>query len=464
MRRVLRWVAVAGVVGLGAALGGLALAAEDDPTSRYRVSTASVGDVSQTVSTSGTVDFVNRADVSFGTGGRLAELSVAQGDRVSAGQRLGALDTSGLQGAVDAAEAEVAAARATLAADQQRQAEALEEDDSAESEPDPAAELPELQQAVRTAKTAADRALAAAATAAAAQAEACVEPGEECPAALAAARSAQEAVAEAQDTLQQRMTELTAALEAATSQAERPDEREEDVPTAATIAADQAAVDKAEAELVAANQALARATLTAPIAGTVASVNAGEGDEVASGDAVLVLVGAGAAVVEATVPVERVAAVRVGQSATVTPTGSTTGVPGTVTRIGRLPDDGLESVAYPVTITVEEPPASMPAGSAAGVAIVVASAEDVLTVPTSALGGAPASTVTVLEGEQISVRQVVLGVVGPLRTEITDGLEEGERVVLADLEAPLPSGSDDLGPGGGLMVGVPDAKMMTRGR
>jgi RND family efflux transporter MFP subunit len=459
MRLVLRWSAVAAVVGLGATLGGLALAADDDPAARYRLATASLGDVAQSVSTSGTVDYVNRADVSFGTGGRIAELSVAQGDRVTAGQRLGALDTSGLSGEVDAAEAELAAARATLAADQQRQAEALEEDDSADADADPAAELAERQQGVRTAKTAADRALAAAATATSAQAKACAEAGQECTTAISAAMSAQEAVAAAQDTLQQRIGELTATLESALSEMDAPTDREQDVPTAATIAADQAAVDGAEAKLVAADQALARATLTAPIAGTVASVSALPGDDVAAGDAVLVLVGAGAAVVEATVPVERVASVRVGQPATVTPTGSSTGVPGKVTRIGRLPDDALDSVAYPVTITVDEPPASMPAGSSAGVAIVVATAEGVLTVPTSALAAGPAATVTVLAEGQASVRQVSLGVVGPLRTEITEGLAEGERVVLADLEAPLPSGSDELTPGG-VMVGGPGAKTM----
>jgi HlyD family secretion protein len=255
--------------------------------------------------------------------------------------------------------------------------------------------------------------------------------------------SAQDAVSHAQDALQKSIGELAATVSAAASQVDAPSKGQQDsTPTAATIASDQAAVDSANADLLSARQSLAQATLTAPIAGTVASVDAAAGDSVSAGGTVLVIIGSGAAVVDTTVPVERIAEIKVGQHTTVTPTGSPTGVAGTVSRIGRLVDDSADSVAYPVTITVDDPPASMPAGSSAAVDIVIDTAENVLTVPTSALHRGNPVTVTVLSGTATTPRDVTVGATGPLRTEITGGLEPGDKVVLADFDEPLPTGDD----------------------
>ncbi|MPZ83800.1 MAG: HlyD family efflux transporter periplasmic adaptor subunit [Actinophytocola sp.] len=496
MRPVLRWTAVVVVVGIGASVGVVAFADDDDdPADRYRFATATVGDVAQTVATSGTVDFVNRADVSFGVDGTLAEVSVRQGQQVSAGQRLATLDSAGLQAAADAAEADLAEAKATLEADQRKQEESVAADsdtDTGADEPGPdetgtdGQALREQQQAVRAAQTAAGKAIAASKAALAAQTKACAEapapddtqpeadgaaPDAACADALADAMSTQDAVADAQGVLQKKIDELAAAMNSAASEMDTPDGDSRDsqpdgAPTAATIATDQAAVDTAESGLRQADQALAQVTLTAPIAGTVASVGVAAGDDVSAGNPVVVLIGAGAAVVETTVPVERIGEIEVGQTATVTPSGSTAGIEGTVSRIGLLADDSAESVAYPVTITVDEPTAAMPAGSTAGVAIVIDTAEGVLTVPTSAVHNGTPSTVTVLAGAESTPREVTVGAVGPLRTEIETGLEEGERVVLADLDTPLPSADQQTGPsgrtmppGGGPVMGGPPVRM-----
>lgn len=492
--RVLRWVAGAAVVGIGASVGAVAFA-DDDPASHYRLAAAAVGDVAETVSANGTVDYVHRADVSFGTSGTLASLSVGAGQKVRAGQRLGALDTAALQAAVDRAEADLANAKATLATDQQRQADAVSGSDSDTADsgatgpaayrpPGGGGDLAKQQQAVRAAQTAAGKALAAAKAALSAQAKACAatpadpstqdgeaagdtdDTGDACTRALATAMAAQDAVATAQGVLQKRIGELAATLAAAASdKSEEDTSRPEpdsapdsgsgndnskpdgggDTPTAATIAEDQAAIDGAEADLVSARHDLRQATLTAPLSGTVASVAAGAGDAVSAGDPVVVLIGDGAAVVEATVPVERIDELEVGQPATVTASGATTSVSGTVTRIGTLPDDSADQTAYPVTVTVDDPGDALPAGGTAGVAVVVATADDVLTVPTSAVRAGTPPTVTVFSGGTTTQRQVETGAVGPLRTEIAGGLTAGEQVVLADLDAPLPSGDDQRG-------------------
>jgi multidrug efflux pump subunit AcrA (membrane-fusion protein) len=70
------------------------------------------------------------------------------------------------------------------------------------------------------------------------------------------------------------------------------------------------------------------------------------------------------------------------------------------------------------------------------VSVVVGRASGVLTVPTSAVSS---GTVQVLAGGKVTPRPVTTGIVGSTRTEITDGLSLGDEVVVADLNAALPS-------------------------
>jgi RND family efflux transporter MFP subunit len=232
--------------------------------------------------------------------------------------------------------------------------------------------------------------------------------------------------------------------------------------SAGSVAEAQAAVDEAKVKLVEAQQALTGATLTSPVTGTVASVSAAVGDQVSAGDAVAVVIGEGAAEVSATVPVERLRLLAVGQEATVTPVGTSEKMPGRVTRVGTLPDENAQTVAYPVTITVDKPPATMAAGTSATAAVVVATASDVLTVPTSAVNR---SSVTILNADQTTtVTRVTVGAVGATRTEIKEGVSAGEQVVLANLDTPVPTsdqqnggafnggGPEGGGPGGGPMM------------
>jgi HlyD family secretion protein len=386
------------VVVVVVAVAGLAVTFADGGSApRYRLAAVTRGDVTQTVSVTGSVDHVNRADVSFGTDGTVASLTVAPGSEVRAGQSLGALDTAAAQAVVDEAAATLTSAEAALSA-----AEAA------------AASAP-------AAGPTAEEALSAAAAAMAAQREVCRElTSPACAAAMAATMAAQEAVEEA--------------VEEAGASAPGP---EQSVPEA------RAAVEEASAALVAAQQALDGTALTSPIAGTVASVTATLGGHASAGAPVVVVVGAGAATVTATVPVARVDSLAVGQEATVTAVGTSTGVTGTVTAVGTLPDESGEEVAYPVTITVPEPPPPMAAGSTATATITVSTAEDVLTVPTSAVGN---GTVTLLADGRPVPTPVAVGAVGPVRTEVEEGLREGDQVVLADLDRPLPTGDQHAGP------------------
>lgn len=441
MRRLMAWVVAAVVVAGGGFL--VVRVAGADSGARYRVATAAMGDVSQTVSVSGTVDRVNRANLSFGTSGVLASLSVAVGAAVTAGQRLGTLDTASLQAAVDKAAADLSSAKANLtSAEDTVEAAASSSSSSADS-------TAPLVQEVKDAQSAASAALKAAADAVTAQTAACADPtAPACASAGAATLKAQQAVNAAQEALQGKLNALSAAVSRASSQPSQPAQSSRSGSSANSVADAQAAVDQANVKLVEAQQALAGATLTSPITGTVASVSSAVGDQVSTGTAVVVVVGEGAADVSATVPVEQLSKLAVGQAATVTPVGTTASIPGTVTRVGTLPDPSAQTVAYPVTITIDKPPAALSSGSSATAAVVVATAKNVLTVPTSAVNR---GTVTILSGEATTVTPVTVGAVGPTRTEIKQGLSKGDQVVLANLDSPLPAG--DQANQGGLLGG-----------
>jgi HlyD family secretion protein len=460
MRR-LAWVVAGAVVVVGAGFAVVTVAGADSG-GHYRVASAVTGDVSQTVSVSGTVDHVNRADVSFGTGGTVSTLSVGVGDSVSAGQSLGSLETSSLQAAVDKADSDLDTAETNLTSASSAAESAVESADSSDSsgssdsssgKSDSAAAG--LVQEVKDAQTAASAALKAASDAMAAQTTACADPtAAVCTSAGATTLTAQQAVKAAQDTLQGKLDALSSALSsaeqaaaAASAQSQSSESRSgpsDSSASAGSVADAQAAVDEAKVKLLQAQQALAGATLTSPISGTVASMPVAVGAQASSGEAVVVVVGDGAAEVSATVTVEQLATLATGQQATVTPVGTSTKVAGTVTRVSTLPDTSAQTVAYPVTITVDKPPASMASGSSATASIVVATAKKVLTVPTSAVNR---NTVTVLNGDQPTVTRVTVGAVGPIRTEIKDGLSAGEQVVLANLDDPLPT-SDTTNQGG----------------
>jgi macrolide-specific efflux system membrane fusion protein len=90
------------------------------------------------------------------------------------------------------------------------------------------------------------------------------------------------------------------------------------------------------------------------------------------------------------------------------------------------------------------------------VTVVTATAKDVLSVPTSAVDSSPAGyTVQVIGADgQPTRRTVSVGLVTESRTEITDGLAEGEVVVTGTLseQQGLPGGGTFVGPGGGSRV------------
>ena len=206
--------------------------------------------------------------------------------------------------------------------------------------------------------------------------------------------------------------------------------------TAQRILADQAAVDQAQADLDIATAAQAAGTLTSPIDGTVAQVAMAVGDtvEASSTTAVITILGADGYVVTTTLDLADVQVLAVGQSASGTVGGFDGTVTGTVSSIGVTNVSSTTTPQFTVLVAVDDPTSGLLEGASASLSIAVAQQQDVVVVPTSAVHrDGSAVTVDVLTDGTAETRDVTIGAVGAEYTEVTDGLEVGEQVILADL-------------------------------
>jgi multidrug efflux pump subunit AcrA (membrane-fusion protein) len=104
-----------------AAGGSVALATTSSDGSSPVTARIGTGNVTQTVTGSGTVAASSKTSVSFPTNGTVAKVSVKTGQAVTKGQVLAQLDTTSLQSSVDSANATLATAEQKLQADESGQ-------------------------------------------------------------------------------------------------------------------------------------------------------------------------------------------------------------------------------------------------------------------------------------------------------------------------------------------------------
>ena len=217
--------------------------------------------------------------------------------------------------------------------------------------------------------------------------------------------------------------------------------------SAARLAADQAAIDAAQAELTLAKQNLEAATLTSPVAGQVAALGLQAG--ASSSGQTITVVGTGVQGVDVTVPLIQVDQVKVGQPVTVAADGLARTLHGKVESIGLLSSTSGSTAAFRVTIELDADSPRLYDGTGADVVITTGKATSVVTVPNSAIHAARGGghTVTVLQGGRTATTRVTLGVAGSTVTQIKSGLKVGQQVVLADLSEPLPSSTNSTNSG-----------------
>jgi len=383
--------ALALVIVMGGTTGAWAISRRSTTTTAAtQLVAATTGTMKQTVSATGTVEPQQQANLQFGQSGKVTAVGVQVGQQVTAGSTLATLDPSSLQSAVTLAQAQLTAAQAQL--------------------------------------TAAD----------------------------------------------------TAA-------------------NAAQIASANAQVTSAQGRLTSAQQALAQASLTTPLTGTVAAVNIVPGDQVtgastgsasssgsgpasssssgsgsggsdssgsgssgpgassvssSASSAQVVVISTTSWLVDASVGASDLPSLKTGMQATITAGGAADPVFGTVSTIGVLGTTSGGTSTFPVTIAVTGRPSGLYAGSTATVLITVKQLPDVLTVPTQAIHVDNGQTVVyqMRNGQQVST-PVTVGTVSGATTEITQGLHDGDQVVLAarpttNRGTGTRTGSDGSGGGG----------------
>ncbi|WP_438289845.1 efflux RND transporter periplasmic adaptor subunit [Streptomyces sp. HUAS TT7] len=416
---------VLGVAVLAGAGGAYAaVTSHTDTPARAGSKTVEVtkGTVLATVSGSGALASPNDAGVNFTTGGRLTEVDVKPGDKVSRGQVLGKVDATAAKETLAQDEASLTAAQANLTKVQEGQ--------------------PSSSTASGSGGGSSTRGSANTAPA---------------PAASPTVDPAQLAQAEAQ------LTQAQNAVDAA-----------------------QRAVDGT--------------TLTAPVAGTVASVSAKTGDTVtgtggngtngggggsgsgsnspsssvssSSSSALsgfVVLTNPSGMQVTANFSEADALKLKPGQAATVTLNAeSGTVLNAKVLSVSSLPvssgsgsgggggnSSSGSAVQYAATLTVTSPTADLRTGLSAGIQVVTGEASGALSVPTAAVTGTGANrAVTVVKADGTTERTpVTVGLEGDSSDQILSGLSEGEKVQLASVSATgnggFPSGAFPGGLGSG---------------
>ncbi|GAA2423008.1 efflux RND transporter periplasmic adaptor subunit [Streptomyces mauvecolor] len=416
---------VLGVAVLAGAGGAYAaVTSHSDTPARAGSKTVEVtkGTVLATVSGSGALASPSDAGVNFTTGGKLTEVDVKPGDKVSRGQVLGKVDATAAKETLAQDEASLTAAQANLTKVQEGQPSSSTGSGSGGGS--------STRGSANTAAT---------------------------PAASPTVDPAQLAQAEAQ------LTQAQNAVDAA-----------------------QRAVDGT--------------TLTAPVAGTVASVSAKTGDTVTgtggngtsggnggsgggsnsgSGSAssssssalsgFVVLTNPSGMQVTANFSEADALKVKPGQAATVTLNAeSGTVLNAKVLSVSSLPvssgsgsgggggnSSSGSAVQYAATLTITSPTTNLRTGLSASIQVVMGEASGALSVPTAAVTGTGANrTVTVVKADGTTERTpVTVGLEGDSSDQILSGLNEGEKVQLASVSATgnggFPSGAFPGGLGGG---------------
>ena len=229
-------------------------------------------------------------------------------------------------------------------------------------------------------------------------------------------------------------------------------------PLETTLASDAVSVANARVTVADAKLVVDRATVVAPVDGTIVTVNVVPGVAAPSGSAIVMDVGPFE--VTADFSETSLAKVRVGQTADVTVTATGTTQSGKVTVIGATPATGGTSsvVTYPVTVALDQEPAGVQIGMTANVAIILSQASSVVAVPTQALRGTSgAYAVRVMDAAgTVAEVPVTVGLVTTSLTEIQSGLSGGETVVTGTVSSTNSSTSSNRSGAGSLFGGGVD--------
>jgi len=458
MKRKWMIVSAAAVVLTVGGLAGWQLMSPDGAVQAQEMGETAVvhrGTLDVTVEGAGSIAPVDEVALGFLTGGRVADVLVTEGQKVEAGQPLMRLESDDLALEVARARVGVAKAEAQLAqlvAPPRRQEVAAREADLAAAENALAAAVANLDDVLGGPS----QAQIASAQAQVAQAElqyrqAVINYDQ-------TDKKDQERKEQARMDLWAAEVSLNAAKEqlsvlldgpgaeevraeranVANAQAQRDAARSQLAlllagATEENVAAARAQVAQARATLQQAQLQLKRATLVAPMAGTVTGIEIEAGEMAAPGVPAVVLSDLTALEVEVNVDETDVANVALGQPARISVDAFPDArLSGEVTHIAPAAASlDFGAVVYPVTVRLEAGETPVRTGMTADVVISVARREDVLIVPLRSVQVVDGRTYVnrVLDGEIEGV-DVVLGLTSDTEAEIVEGLAEGDVVLV----------------------------------
>ena len=397
-----------------------------------------------TVNASGSVVPREQVTLNLLTGGQLAELDVGVGQQVKAGQQLARLDTRQLELSVAQAEAalkvsvarltqtkvgtqpaDLAAAEASVASaqalyDAAKNKLGLRSDQLAVAE----ADLKRAEFAVQDAQAAYDRVAFR------------PEIGM-----LPQASALQRATIDYQRAQSSYKLQVAAiddtsfkGAAAQLAQAKAQLERLGKAPTAEDLAIAEAQVEQSRLSLEQAKLRLADAILTAPFSGTVLAANVQVGELVGAATPLIVLADMGSYHVETSIDEADIGRIQIGQDATIAldafPNAELRGKVTHIDLLGRVAQ-GVVSYAVEVEILPTDTP--LRASMTAVVDVVVDRKEGVWVVPNRAVKRDARGKyfVEVMSENKLQQRFVTTGLGNDLVTEIVDGLDEGDQVVVA---------------------------------
>ncbi len=384
------------LVARGAILGKKEKAAAADPVG-YTLVKVSRGDLSSTVTASGqlqpnTITTI-RPDSNMPTR-KLVKVMVKEGQRVAAGQPLAEVDPSGLDLDLQSAQANYDAQKAKLDNLKAKPADL----DTATAEGDltqAKATLDSAQASYNNTKALADKGLAS-----------------------------KNDLADAENQLALAKTRYDAAqLSYQNVKAQS---------TADVINAQVAAVAQADSDLEKSKLIYDSITIRSPVAGMVAEINVNIGDLVSPDTALMTVVNPDPMWLQAQVNENDMVQVKLGQSATVTPSGyPDMAIRGRVTQLDLHAQVQSNVSVFTVTIEVPNHDGKLLWGMNADAEISVLSLQNVLTLPANAIKTSNGtSTVTILDAGQPISWEVQTGATDGTRTQIVAGLDEGTEVVI----------------------------------
>jgi macrolide-specific efflux system membrane fusion protein len=226
---------------------------------------------------------------------------------------------------------------------------------------------------------------------------------------------------------------------------------------ASTIATDKASVASAESSVSDAQTILGRSTLTSPVDGIVTVVNVVAGATAPS--SADLSIASLQMEVSATVTETDYPSLKVGQAVNVSITAlgqTATGMVKEINPIGTASGSG-GVVSYPIVVTIDPAPDGTASGMSADIDVTTAEASNVLSVPATALSGSQGNySVRVLGADGVPTSQAVqVGLVTSSLAEITAGLTEGETVVTGVNAARTGTAATTGGGFGGGGLGIP---------